>query len=70
MTAGDPAEAVDPSLELDTSALPDAVETYLAENRAELVEFAETLVGFDTETPPGRTARAVGWPDATLEGRR
>jgi succinyl-diaminopimelate desuccinylase len=68
MTAGDPAEAVEPSLELDTSALPDAVETYLAENRAELVEFAEALVGFDTQNPPGRTARAVDWLEATLEG--
>ncbi|MEF8783149.1 MAG: hypothetical protein V5A39_08660 [Haloarculaceae archaeon] len=44
---------------MNTTPLPAAVEEYLAENRSELVAFLETLVGFDTQNPPGRTVDAV-----------
>jgi succinyl-diaminopimelate desuccinylase len=54
--------------EMDTTILPDAVAAYLAENRSELVAFTETLVGFDTQNPPGRTARVVDWLESTLAG--
>jgi succinyl-diaminopimelate desuccinylase len=41
---------------MDTADLPTAVAEYLQDNRAELFEPAETLVGYDTQNPPGRTA--------------
>lgn len=54
---------------MDTSTLPAAVDEYLSANRSELVEFAETLVGYDTRNPPGRTAdlvhRVGPFPDDT-----
>jgi succinyl-diaminopimelate desuccinylase len=53
---------------MDTSDLPDGVAEYLAANRSELVEFAETLIGHDTQNPPGRTADVVGWTESTLSG--
>jgi len=51
---------------MDTSRLPGAVAEYLDENRAELLEFTETLVGFDTQNPPGSTTAAVEWIESTL----
>ncbi len=52
---------------MNTDPLPDAVDEYLAENRSELHEFTEQLVGFDTQNPPGRTARVVDWLESTLD---
>lgn len=53
---------------MNTSILPDAVEEYLAANRSELFGFAETLVGYDTQNPPGRTVDVVDWLESTLRG--
>ena len=55
------------SLEMNTDTLPPAVADYLANNRGELFDFAETLVGFDTQNPPGRTAQLVTWLASTLD---
>jgi succinyl-diaminopimelate desuccinylase len=52
---------------MDTSDLPDDVAEYLATNRSELVAFAETLIGYDTQNPPGRTAGVVDWIESTLD---
>lgn len=52
---------------MDTSDLPTAVGEYLSENRTELFEFAETLVGYDTQNPPGRTVDIIEWLETTLE---
>jgi succinyl-diaminopimelate desuccinylase len=41
---------------MDAASLPDAVADYLAAERTELVDVAETLVGYDTRNPPGHTA--------------
>lgn len=51
---------------MDTSGLPDAMETYLAANREVLVGFVERLVGHDTQNPPGGTTAVIEWLDATL----
>jgi len=51
---------------MDTSPLPDAVDEYLADGRTELLEFVETLVGFETQNPPGRTVEVVEWLESTL----
>jgi len=51
---------------MDTAILPDAVAEYFAENRAELLDLVETLVGFDTRNPPGGTVDVVEWLEATL----
>lgn len=51
----------------DTSPLPQAIEEYLTSNRKELVEFAETLIGYDTQNPPGRTAPLVDWIASTVD---
>jgi len=53
---------------MDTSDLPDGVEEYLADSRSELVEFTETLIGYDTQNPPGRTAGVVDWMESALAG--
>jgi len=50
----------------DTPTPPEAVETYLRDNRAALTDFAETLVGFDTQNPPGRTTAVVGYLESVL----
>lgn len=52
---------------MDTSNLPHAVDEYLSTTRSELVEFAEILVGYDTQNPPGRTVDVVEWLESTLE---
>ncbi len=49
------------------SGVPRPVADSLAENRGELVELTEALVGYDTQNPPGRTARAVEWLERTLD---
>lgn len=53
--------------DLNTGSLPEPIEAYLAENRSELVEFVETLIGFDTRNPPGGTVNVVEWLDSTLD---
>jgi succinyl-diaminopimelate desuccinylase len=52
---------------MNTSDLPAAVAEYLSTNRTELFEFTETLVGYDTQNPPGRTLDIVEWLETTLE---
>lgn len=52
---------------MDTSGLPTAVAEYLSEHRQELVELTETLVGFDTQNPPGRTVDIIEWLETTLQ---
>jgi succinyl-diaminopimelate desuccinylase len=58
--------AVDPPA-MDTDPLPDLVAAYLATNRAELADFTETLVGYDTQNPPGRTTRVFEWLESVLD---
>lgn len=53
---------------MNTALLPDDLAEYLADNRSELIGFAETLVGYDTQNPPGRTVDVVEWLQSTLEG--
>lgn len=52
---------------MDTVELPEAVDQYLTTNRAELAEFAETLVGFDTQNPPGHTVDIADWIESRFE---
>jgi len=52
---------------MDTSDLPTAVAEYLSANRTELFEFTETVVGYDTQNPPGRTVDIVEWLENTLD---
>jgi len=52
---------------MDTSTLPTAVVKYLTDNRSELFKFTETLVGHDTQNPPGRTVDVVEWLENTLD---
>jgi succinyl-diaminopimelate desuccinylase len=52
---------------MDTSTLPAAVAEYLAANRTELFDITETLVGHDTQNPPGRTVDIVEWLETTLD---
>src|SRR6056297_1496912 len=52
---------------MDTSDLPTPVAGYLSANRVELFEFTETLVGYETQNPPGRTVDVVEWLEDTLE---
>ncbi|MFT4920985.1 MAG: succinyl-diaminopimelate desuccinylase [Haloarculaceae archaeon] len=52
---------------LDTSLLPDAVATDLSTNRDELVEMTETLIGYDTQNPPGRTTAIAAWLESTFQ---
>lgn len=52
---------------MDTSDLPTPVAEYLSANRAELFEFAEALVGFETQNPPGRTVDVVEWLETALD---
>ena len=52
---------------MDTSDLPTPVAEYLSANRTELFEFTETLVGYETQNPPGRTIDVVEWLEDTLE---
>ncbi|MFB6168716.1 MAG: M20 family metallopeptidase [Haloferacaceae archaeon] len=52
---------------MDTSDLPAPVAEYLSANRAELFALAETLVGYETQNPPGRTVDVVEWLQNTLE---
>ena len=47
---------------------PEPVERFLADNRADLVETAEVLLGHDTANPPGHTATAASWIASRLEG--
>ena len=51
---------------MDTSDLPTPVAEYLSANRTELFEFTETLVGYETQNPPGRTVDVVEWLETTL----
>jgi succinyl-diaminopimelate desuccinylase len=51
---------------MDTPALPAAVDEYLSDNRSELFEFTERLVGFETQNPPGGTVAVVDWLESTL----
>jgi len=46
---------------MNTATLPTAVDTYLSDNREELFQFVETLVGYDTQNPPGSTVDVVEW---------
>ncbi len=57
----------DPDVEPETAVLPAAVEEYLAANRAELYDLAATLVGHETQNPPGSTVEVVEWLETTLE---
>jgi len=52
---------------MDTSDLPPAVAEYLSANREELFEFTETLLGHDTQNPPGRTVEVVEWLEDVLD---
>ncbi|WP_018257374.1 M20 family metallopeptidase [Halomicrobium katesii] len=52
---------------MDTSDLPTAVAEYLSTNRQELYEITETLVGYETQNPPGRTVDIVEWLETTLD---
>lgn len=52
---------------MDTTRLPDPVATYLTENREELIDFTERLVGFDTQNPPGSTREATDWLESLLD---
>lgn len=52
---------------MDTSDLPTAVAEYLSANRAELFELTETVVGYDTQNPPGGTVDIVEWLESTLD---
>jgi len=52
---------------MNTSGLPTAVAEYLSTNRTELFEFTETLVGHETQNPPGRTGDVVEWLETILE---
>lgn len=52
---------------MDTSDLPTAVAEYLATSRPELFETTETLVGYETQNPPGRTVDIVEWLETTLD---
>ena len=47
---------------------PEPVERFPADNRADLVETAEVLLGHDTANPPGHTATAASWIASRLEG--
>lgn len=53
---------------MDTFHIPHDVDEYLSDNRSELFEFTETLLGYDTQNPPGRTVQVVEWVESTLEG--
>jgi len=52
---------------MNTSNLPTAVAEYLTDNRSELFEFTETLTGYNTQNPPGRTVDIVEWLTNTLD---
>ena len=52
---------------MNTDALPPAVDDYLADNRGELFAYLETLVGFDTQNPPGSTADLIAWLESELD---
>jgi len=52
---------------MDTTPLPTPVAEYLADNRAELFEYAETAVGYETQNPPGRTVEIVDWLEELLD---
>ena len=53
--------------ELNTGTLPPAVADYLANDRGELFDFVEALVGFDTRNPPGCTGQSIAWLESTLD---
>ena len=55
-------------MSLDTALVPDAVETYLAGEREQLLEVTERLVGYDTQNPPGSTRAVVEWLESLFEG--
>ncbi|MFB6111849.1 MAG: M20 family metallopeptidase [Halobacteriaceae archaeon] len=52
---------------MNTSDLPTPVREYLTTNQAELFEFTETLVGYDTQNPPGQTVGVVEWLEGMLD---
>jgi succinyl-diaminopimelate desuccinylase len=52
---------------MDTSDLPTGVAEYLSENRTELFELTEVLVGYDTQNPPGGTIDIVDWLETMLD---
>jgi succinyl-diaminopimelate desuccinylase len=52
---------------MNTTDLPTPVAEYLATNRTELFEFAETLVGIDSQNPPGGTTEIIDWIATTFE---
>jgi len=47
--------------------LPEPVERFLTDNRADLISIAETLLSHDTANPPGHTATAASWVASRLE---
>lgn len=47
--------------------LPEALSNHLETRREELISTAETLLGFDTQNPPGRTVGIVDWIESTVE---
>lgn len=47
-------------------ALPRSVDEYLTTHQTDLIEFAETLIGYDTQNPPGRTVAVVDWIESTF----
>ncbi|SHH01382.1 M20 family metallopeptidase [Halobaculum gomorrense] len=52
---------------MNTSDLPTTVAEYFTDNRSDLFEFTETLVGHDTQNPPGQTSEIVEWLEAVLD---
>jgi succinyl-diaminopimelate desuccinylase len=52
---------------MDTTQLPESVAVYLEDNREELYEFTEQLVGFDTQNPPGSTREVTDWLESILD---
>jgi succinyl-diaminopimelate desuccinylase len=52
---------------MNTTDLPAPVAGYLSTNRDELLAFTETLVGHDTQNPPGRTIETVKWLKEVLD---
>jgi succinyl-diaminopimelate desuccinylase len=52
---------------MDSSDLPTAVAEYLSANHSEVFAFTETLVGHDTQNPPGGTVDIVEWLESALD---
>lgn len=51
---------------MHTSTLPAPLDEELRTNRTDLFDLAESLVGFDTQNPPGDTNAVVEWIESTF----